>query len=337
MASYQDDELQTLGDILPRMKPLPDPPPGASEDEQARTQQHNDSLAQLQSNALVARYLAQSTIAQGVPFPDSLLHFVPGRLAGQLAAARAGGISNPWADPPSIDISNDATDPWTSYGRSAFAAGAQNSNVTMPPASGNAPSFAAAPTRPATPAATQPPEHSIGAYMRRAADNAWDYAMGTETDPTPERLGVEYFTGTGPETRVLDESSRFSQEFKNGPAALAFENYLLDKYQGAPPEGGSVTKFGWKFTAPRFASTGNPAQHFVGSVKDGTATVSNGVAHFAVNNDSSAESLFYGRPLEDMGLPPPVNAYPRWIWAPGGTTSQTIKWATPVAKLGRRD
>ena len=31
MAAYRDDELQTLGDILARMKPLPDPPAGASD------------------------------------------------------------------------------------------------------------------------------------------------------------------------------------------------------------------------------------------------------------------------------------------------------------------
>jgi len=44
MASYQADWLQTLGDILPRMKPLPEPPPWADQDELERTQQHNDAL-----------------------------------------------------------------------------------------------------------------------------------------------------------------------------------------------------------------------------------------------------------------------------------------------------
>ena len=120
MASYQDDELQTLGDILPRMKPLSDPPPGASEEEQTRTQQHNEALAQLQDNALVARHLARSTIANGVPFPDSLLHFVPGRLVEPLAAARTGGNSDPWTDPSSTRASDNSPDPWLSYAKSAF-------------------------------------------------------------------------------------------------------------------------------------------------------------------------------------------------------------------------
>jgi hypothetical protein len=129
MASYQDDELQTLGDILPRMKPLPPPPPWADEDEQARTQQHNDALAQLQDNARVARHLAQNTITNGVPFPDSLLHFVPGRLVGPLAAARAGGNSDSWTDPSLTGSPNDTSDPWTSYAKSALTAGTQNSNA----------------------------------------------------------------------------------------------------------------------------------------------------------------------------------------------------------------
>jgi hypothetical protein len=89
MASYQDDWLQTLGDILPRMKPLPEPPPWADQDELARTQQHNDALTYLQDSARAARHLAQNTATKGVPFPDSLLHFVPGRMIGPLAAARA--------------------------------------------------------------------------------------------------------------------------------------------------------------------------------------------------------------------------------------------------------
>ena len=139
MASYRDDELQTLGDILPRMKPLPDPPPGASEDELARTQQHNDALAQLQDNALVARHLAQNTITNGVPFPDSLLHFVPGRLLAPLAAASAGRNSDPWTDPSSTGASDNSADPWASYGKSAVAAADQTSNVTMAPVGGTVP------------------------------------------------------------------------------------------------------------------------------------------------------------------------------------------------------
>ena len=133
MASYQDDELQTLGDILPRMKPLPDPPPGASEDEQARTQQHNDALAQLQDNALVARHLAQNTITNGVPFPDSLLHFVPGRLLGPLTAARASGNSSPWTDPSLTDSPSGTADLWTSYGNSAFTGDAENNELQYVP------------------------------------------------------------------------------------------------------------------------------------------------------------------------------------------------------------
>lgn len=35
MASYRDDEPQTLGDILPRMKPLLKPRQGVSENERA--------------------------------------------------------------------------------------------------------------------------------------------------------------------------------------------------------------------------------------------------------------------------------------------------------------
>src|ERR1051326_4508785 len=121
------DEPQTLGDLLVRMKPLPPPPPWAGEDEQERTQQHNDALAQLQDNALVARHLAQNAISNGVPFPDSLLHFVPGRLVEALAAARAGGNSDSWTDPSLTGSPNDTSDPWTSYAKSALTAGTQNS------------------------------------------------------------------------------------------------------------------------------------------------------------------------------------------------------------------
>src|ERR1051326_8315283 len=150
MAPYQDDELQTLGDILPRVKPLPDPPPGASDAEQARALQHNDALAQLQDNALVARHLAENTITNGVPFPDSLLHFVPRRLVGPLAAARAGGNSNPWADQSSTGSPNDTSDPWMSYAKSAIVADNQNSNSAMPPLAGNAPSPSPASNPPAS-------------------------------------------------------------------------------------------------------------------------------------------------------------------------------------------
>lgn len=141
---YQDDWLETLGDILPRMKPLQNPP-GADEEQQARTQQHNEALAQLQDNALVARHLAQNTITNGVPFPDSLVHFVPGRLLGPLAAARANGNNDPWVEPSSTGSSDDTADPWESYGKSAFATGNQNSNMTMPPPSGSTPAATPAP------------------------------------------------------------------------------------------------------------------------------------------------------------------------------------------------
>src|SRR4029079_4015970 len=77
MDPYRHGEPQTLGDVLARMKPLPEPPSGASDEERVRAQAHNDALAQLKNNAVVARALAQNTITRGGPFPDSLLHFVP--------------------------------------------------------------------------------------------------------------------------------------------------------------------------------------------------------------------------------------------------------------------
>ena len=144
MAAYRYDELQTLGDLLARMKSLPDPPPGASESEQARTQQHNDALAQLQGNARVARALAENAINRGGAFPDSLLHFVPEHLLGPLAATRRGEGNSWWADQPEAGSSNQTADPWASYANSAFA-NAQYSDSAASPTTGNHASIVAPP------------------------------------------------------------------------------------------------------------------------------------------------------------------------------------------------
>jgi hypothetical protein len=142
MTPYRSDGPQTLGDLLARMKPLPAPPPWADGDAHARTERHNEALTELQTNALVARKLAENAITRGGPFPDSLLHFVPGGMVGSLAAPRGVGSSNPSTDQPS-GSSNDTADPWASYGKSAVV-NAQNSNSVMPPTSGNSASTAPA-------------------------------------------------------------------------------------------------------------------------------------------------------------------------------------------------
>jgi hypothetical protein len=143
MTSHQDEEPQTLGDVLARIKPLPTPPRSADDDAHARSQQHNDALAQLQMSALAARVLAQNTIANGTPFPDSLQHFVPGRLLGPLAAARAGGSSNPWTEQSPVSSSDDTADPRAAYAKSALAASAQNGNAVTPSPDGNGSSYQA--------------------------------------------------------------------------------------------------------------------------------------------------------------------------------------------------
>lgn len=165
-------------------------------------------------------------------------------------------------------------------------------------------------------------------------DLSHQYGIGTHDDPGPIRLGWEWLSGSGPENRVLDPSTHFSQRFRQGPAALAFENFVLRKYNGTPPDGGTVTNFDWPFKFGRALSTGNLPQHFVGSVQDGNAFIENGVAHFSVRNNSNTTSLAYGRALEEKGIPS-VPSYSRSSFGPGGNTHQIIQWSTPVGRLGR--
>jgi hypothetical protein len=158
--------------------------------------------------------------------------------------------------------------------------------------------------------------------------------LGTVNDPGAIRLGWEWLSETGPQSRILNPDSRFSQRFRQSQAAQRFENELLRKYNGSPPNGGYMFNFDDTFKLQEFLTTINLPQNFLGSVQDGNAYVKDGVAHFSFKNNSNLRSLSYGRVLNKYGFgsfaPPP-----RSDFGPGGETTQVIQWSTPVERLGR--
>jgi hypothetical protein len=117
-----------------------------------------------------------------------------------------------------------------------------------------------------------------------------DYAWGTSEDPRPLQMSYNWATGSGPLTYEFGPDSVNTIEMMTAPDVSDARDYLYNKYEGAPPEGGYVTNYGVSFGFRGLFTADTLAEQFVGSYRI-DIDVSNGQANFSLGNNSSFTSF----------------------------------------------
>lgn len=169
---------------------------------------------------------------------------------------------------------------------------------------------------------------------RKAFDQGWEWLTGTPDDPTAIRLGWEWFSEKGPEHRELSDDHRFTRRLKNSESVNQFRDFIYNKYDGHPPDGGSVTNYSAAYDNGDYVNPNTiTEERFLGTWR-GDAFVDDGQILFIITNESDWHSFFEGRLAEEANKRgwnfPTAPELKREQWGPGGQTTQRITWTEPV-------
>ncbi len=152
-------------------------------------------------------------------------------------------------------------------------------------------------------------------------EGAVNHMWGTAEDPGTARMTVNWATGQGPDHVEFGPDSRNTQELMASTGVSEARDYLYNKYDGAPPDGGAVTNYAVDFGLEGYATTRTAAEQFVGSFRIDIQVADEGASYTATNN-SSFRSFAYG-------IAP---AWERSTFRPMGNMRQTYRWSEPVVR-----
>ena len=150
---------------------------------------------------------------------------------------------------------------------------------------------------------------------------AIDHMVGTPDDPGTARMSANWATGQGPDRLEFGPESRNTQELKASSGVSAARNFLYDKYDGAPPDGGGVSNYRVKFGLEGYATSRTAAEQFVGSYRV-DISVADGIANYTITNNSSFRPFAYGV----------APAWERSFFRPMGNMHQTYRWSEPIIR-----
>jgi len=148
-----------------------------------------------------------------------------------------------------------------------------------------------------------------------------DHMWGTEEAPGTARMTANWLTGQGPDNLEFGPDSPNTQELMASSGVAGARDFLYEKYDGAPPDGGGVSNYAVNFGLEGYATSRTAAEQFVGSFRV-DISVSDGRANYTITNNSSFRSFAYGV----------APAWERSSFRPMGNMRQTYRWSEPIVR-----
>lgn len=140
---------------------------------------------------------------------------------------------------------------------------------------------------------TEPEGCEPGEFFQEMVTGAWRSFWGTEDEPRPPQMTLDWATGRGPRELYFGPESRNTRELRGSTEVARAREYLYDKYDRPLRQGDSVTGFRAQFGIRGLLSTRTQTEQFVGKFRLDMTVEGNNV-HFRATNTSSLRSFLYG-------------------------------------------